>query len=103
MTKQTQKKSVDEIKRQLRALEPTLKERFKVKSLEIFGSFMRGEQTKKSDIDILVTFCEPYDLWEFLDLKEFLVKTLHRKVDLVPRDSVKNIIRDQILQEATPI
>jgi len=102
MTKQTQK-SVDEIKRQLRALEPTLKERFKVKSLEIFGSFVRGEQTEKSDIDILVTFYTPYDLWEFLDLKEFLAKKLHRKVDLVPRDAVKSIIRDKILQEATPI
>ena len=96
-------KSVDEIKRQLKALEPTLKKRFNVESIEIFGSFARGEQTEKSDIDLLVTFSEPYDLWEFLDLKEFLNRRLRKKVDIVPKDSLKSIIRDQILQEAMSI
>ena len=102
MTKQCQK-SVDEIRCQLKALEPTLKERFNVESIEIFGSFARGEQTEKSDIDLLVTFSRPYDLWEFLDLKEFLIRRLRKKVDLVPKDSIKSIIRNQILQEAIPV
>jgi uncharacterized protein len=96
-------KSVGEIKRQLKVLEPTLKQRFNVESIEIFGSYTRGDQTKTSDIDLLVTFCAPYNLWEFLDLKEFLVKRLHNRVDLVPKDSIKSVIRNQILQEATPI
>ncbi len=96
-------RSVGEIKRQLRVLEPVLRQRFKVESIEIFGSFTRGEQTKTSDIDLLVTFCAPYNLWEFLDLKEFLTKKLGKKVDLVPKDSIKSVIRDQILREATPI
>lgn len=100
MTKQKQK-SIGEIKRHLEALKPTLKARFKVESIEIFGSFARGEQTEKSDVDLLVTFSAPYDLWEFLDLKEFLTEKLHKKVDLVPKDSLKSVIREQILQEAT--
>lgn len=98
-----QKKSAGEIKNQIEALKPTLKTRFKVKSIEIFGSFARGDHDSKSDIDLIVTFSEPYNLWEFLDLKEFLTKKLRKKVDLVPKDSIKSIIRDQILQEATPV
>jgi len=74
-----------------------------VESIEIFGSYARVEQTNNSDIDLIVSFSAPYDLWEFLDLKEFLIKRLHKKVDLVPKDSIKSSIRDQILQEATPI
>ncbi|MGO8806600.1 MAG: nucleotidyltransferase family protein [Candidatus Bathyarchaeia archaeon] len=96
-------KSVDQIRCQLKVLEPTLKECFKVESIKIFGSYARGEQTNNSDIDLIVSFSAPYDLWEFLDLKEFLIKRLHKKVDLVPKDSIKSSIRDQILQEATPI
>jgi hypothetical protein len=102
MTK-TRQKSVREIKRQLEALKPTLEARFRVESIEIFGSFTRGDQTERSDIDLLVTFSAPYNLWEFLDLKEFLTNKLRRKVDLVPKDSIKSVIRDQILQEAKPI
>jgi len=96
-------RSINEVKSQLEALKPILEERFKVKSIEIFGSFTRGDQTEESDIDLLVSFSLPYDLWEFLDLKEFLTKKLRRRVDLVPKDSIKSIIRVQILQEAIPV
>jgi len=49
-------KDAYEIKEKLRAYKPIIKERFKVKNIGIFGSFARGEQTLKSDIDILVEF-----------------------------------------------
>lgn len=101
MTKKKQK-SATEITSRLEAFKPTLKARFKVESIEIFGSFARGEQTDKSDVDLLVTFSAPYNLWEFLDLKEFLTKQLHRRVDLIPKDSIKSVIRD-LLQEAVSI
>ena len=55
-------RSLDEVKRQLQALKPTLKKRFKVESVDIFGSYARGEQTEKSDIDILVTYFEGANL-----------------------------------------
>jgi hypothetical protein len=99
----TTQKSLSEIKQQLQTLKPTLKKRFKVETIDIFGSYAREEQTEKSDLDLLVTFSKPYNLWEFIDVKEFLTKKLCMKVDLVPKDSIKIMIRDQILQEATPI
>jgi hypothetical protein len=82
---------------------PILKEKYHVDTIELFGSYVRAEQNKKSDLDILITFSKPYNLWEFIDVKEFLTKKLHVKVDLVPKDSIKPMLKDQILQEATPI
>ena len=82
---------------------PVLKEKYGVDTIELFGSYVRVEQTKKSDLDILITFSKSYNLWELLDVKEFLTKKMHMKVDLVPKDSVKPMLKDQILQEATPI
>ena len=42
-------KSLEEIKRKLEALNPILKRNFSVDAIEIFGSYVRGEQTEKSD------------------------------------------------------
>ena len=58
-----------EIKKQLRELMPVLKERYKVETLEIFGLYVRGQQTEKSDVDLLVTFRAPYSLWSSLTLR----------------------------------
>lgn len=91
------------MKAQLNSLMPILKEKYNVKNIEIFGSYVRSQQTEKSDLDLLITFSKPYNLWEFIDVKEFLTKRLHTKVDLVPKDSIKPMLKDQILQEATPI
>jgi len=38
---------------------------------------VRGEESEKSDVDILVEFYEPIG-WEFFDLKEFLEEILGR-------------------------
>ena len=55
-------KSLQQIKGLIDSLKPILNERFEVKTLELFGSYVRGEQTEKSDLDIFVTFREPNDV-----------------------------------------
>ena len=94
-------KSLKETKTQLEVLKPILRERFQVETIGIFGSHSRGEQNKKSDIDILVTFTEPndIDLLDFIELKRFLSRKLKAKVDLVKKDALKQRIKDKILQE----
>ena len=82
---------------------PTLQQNYHVASIEIFGSYAREQQSQKSDLDLLITFSEPYNLWTLLDVKEFLTTALRVKVDLVPKDSIKPILKEQILQEAIPI
>ena len=92
-------KSFDEIKKLLAEHKETLENKYKVKSMGVFGSFARGKQKKKSDIDILVEFSETPDLFEFLDLEEYLKKILGRKVDLVTKNALKPLIKDRILSE----
>jgi predicted nucleotidyltransferase len=51
---------------------PHLKEKFKVKSIGLFGSCVREEQTEKSDIDMLVEFEEPVGFIRFIELENYL-------------------------------
>jgi len=80
-----------------------LKKRFKLKEIGIFGSFVRDEQKKRSDIDILVEFEKPIGLFEFMDLEEYLMKILGAKVDLVSKKALKPRIGKHILQEVVYI
>ncbi len=80
-----------------------LKEKFCVKNLAIFGSYVRGTQTEKSDIDILVEFEKPITLIQFIKLENYLSQLLGLKVDLVMKSSLKPYIRKQVLKEAVPL
>ncbi|MCL0052312.1 nucleotidyltransferase family protein [Peptococcaceae bacterium] len=82
----------------LRKLKPILEKEFKVSKIGIFGSFIRNEQSKKSDIDILVEFSEPIGL-RFFDLIELLEKKLGKKVDLVSKESISPYISPYIEKE----
>jgi len=80
-----------------------LYEKFHIKSLELFGSFARGENNPKSDIDILVEFYKSPDLLEFIAIEEYLTQKLQRKVDLVIKRKLKEQLKEQILKEAIAI
>jgi len=82
---------------------PSLAERYHVATLEVFGSYVRREQRKNSDFDVLVTFSKPPSLLKFIRLENYLSDTLGVKVDLVMKDSLKPEIGKNILREATPI
>jgi uncharacterized protein len=96
-------RSLDEIKKQLQELKPVLKERFKVETIDIFGSYARGEQTEKSDLDILVTYSEMVGLFVVFDLKSFLKRKMHLKVDVVSKEYLNKYIKDQVLTEAVAV
>ena len=81
-------------------MKPEVEEKFKVKSIGLFGSYVRGEQKDTSDLDILVDFYEPISLFRFVELEDFLSQRLGVKVDLVMRDALKPRIKDSILNEA---
>jgi predicted nucleotidyltransferase len=98
-------KALEELKSHLEKLKPALKEKFGVETIGIFGSYTRGEQTKKSDVDILVEFSENAKIgfFKFLDLEEFLSRKLGVKVDLVTKDALKPYIGKRILQEVVMV
>lgn len=92
-------KSLDEIKTIIEAHMDTLRSQYKVKEIGVFGSYVRGKQKKKSDIDILVDFTESPDMFEFLDLEEYLSDIFGIKVDLVTKGALKPYIGKHILEE----
>ncbi len=84
----------------LRKQQPTLAEQYNVATLEVFGSYVRHEQRKNSDLDLLVTFSKPPSLFKFVRLENQLSDILGVKVDLVMKDSLKPAIGKNILREA---
>lgn len=95
--------TLKEIRAKLRAILPLLRERYGVHSLELFGSYVRGEAGAQSDLDLLVTFEAAPTLFQFIALEEYLSEVLGVKVDLVMKDSLKPRLRDLILAEAEEV
>ena len=77
--------------------------RYKVKRAGIFGSVVRGEENKKSDIDILVEIVGRMSLLDFAGLKLELEEALGQRVDLGEYSTIKPIIKEQILSEEVSI
>ncbi|MEK7200658.1 MAG: nucleotidyltransferase family protein [Patescibacteria group bacterium] len=74
-------------------------EKYGIEKADIFGSFSRGEQTEKSDIDLMVRLGRPMGIFEFMGLKEDLMNTLGRDVDVVSEDSVDKFIKPYIIPD----
>ena len=88
-----------EITSTLREELPDLRTSYGVDELGIFGSYVRGEQTADSDLDILVSFSRTPTLLGLSAFKHHLEDTLNMRVDVVMRDSIKQIIAPYILNE----
>ncbi len=91
---------LERIKKIIKEHKEELRSSYKVKEIGIFGSFVKGEEQKESDLDILVEFEQPVDLFTFLDLEEYLTKLINLKVDLVMKKTLKPHIGKKVLQEA---
>ena len=89
--------------RKIKEIYPQIERKYHINSLEVFGSFLRGEEKEGSDLDLLVTFSSPPSLFGFVRLENYLSDTLGVKVDLVMKDSLKPNIGERILAEAQPI
>jgi len=75
-----------------------MRHRFSVCKIGLFGSFVRGEATGKSDIDFIVAFTQPtFD--HYMDLKFYLEDLFHQEVDLVLADSLKPRLKPYIDRE----
>jgi uncharacterized protein len=79
-----------------------LKEK-EIKRAGIFGSFARGEDTLKSDIDILIELDEKFSLLDLVGIKLELEKILKREIDIVEYKTIKPELKKQILSEEIKI
>lgn len=92
-------KNIEEIKKILNKNKSQFQKSFKVKEIGIFGSYIKNEQTKKSDLDILVEFESSIDFFDYIELEEYLTVLLGIKVDLVMKKALKPNIGRSILKE----
>lgn len=98
--KEAETTTLQEIKRKIRKIKPQLRKKYAVKEIGVFGSYARGEQTKDSDIDVLVGFSKPVSLLKLSSLENFLGDILGVRVDMVPKKDVRPELRKGILSEA---
>jgi len=90
--------------RQLRSMLPDLRVRYGVRSLGVFGSYVRGEQGPGSDLDLLVEFDDrPLSLFDFVRLENEVSDALNLKVDLVEKRALKPYIGQHILAEVVTV
>ena len=87
--------TLSNIKEVLKSHKLRLSTKYGLNNIAIFGSYVRGQQTMVSDVDILVDFNQPIGI-EFIDLAEELESLLKIKVDLVSRNGVKPAYYKQI-------
>jgi len=93
------KSSRKDILASLKKLKREVAKEFSVKTMGVFGSVARDEQTGQSDIDLLVEFSKPVGFVTFMRLENFLSERLGKQVDLVTPDSLKPVIRQDVLSE----
>ena len=74
--------------------------KYNVKIISIFGSFSKDEETRESDIDILVEFNEVKSLYDLVGIEMEIKEEIGLKVDLVTKDSVSPYLIDTIMNEA---
>ena len=87
----------------LRAHLPEIYQRYDVRFLGIFGSFVRGEQEGRSDLDVLVKLVSPPIFFQFVEMEDYMSQLLGVRVDLVMRSALKPRIGKRVLSEVVPV
>lgn len=77
-----------DIKNLLQSLKPELVQKYHVRTIGLFGSVVREDFSANSDIDIIADFSQPIGI-EFIALADYIEKKLHKKIDLVSKNGIK--------------
>jgi len=96
-------KTIKELKNILLQNKGDLKQKYKIKEIGLFGSYIRNEQHLTSDLDLIIEFEEDakISLLEFVRIENYLSDLLGVKVDLVEKSALKPRIGKQILKEVS--
>ena len=90
--------SLQEMKAKLTEYKPILRDKYHISDLGIFGSYVRGEQTQESDLDVLIDYDKPPDLFTLVEIEQNLSEMLDIKVDLITRKGIKPQLLFQVLE-----
>ena len=92
-------KTIKEIEKIIQSHRQELNEKYGLVAIGLFGSYVRGDQDSKSDLDVLVEVRRPMGFVKFIRLENYLSQLLGVKVDLVTQKALKPHIGQRILQE----
>jgi len=95
--------SIEILRQKLAAYKPVMAEKYGIKEIGIFGSYVRGEEKNTSDVDVLVDLTGSISLLDFIHLENELSDLLGVKVDLVMKTALKPRIGKHILEEVVPV
>ena len=98
-------KTFDQIRNILQKHKPYLAERYGIREIGIFGSYVRNEQRADSDLDILIELENPpvIGLMGFANLESYLSDLFDIKADISIRKNLKPRIGKKILNEVVQI
>lgn len=97
------KNDIETYRKKLHEMLPELEEEYNVSYIGLFGSYVRGEHTPESDLDVLVEFSKTPTIFRFVHLENYLSDSLGVKVDLVMKDALKPNIGKYILNEVEAV
>ncbi len=92
--------TIEEIREILKSDKDFMESRYSVDKFLLFGSYAKDKQTAESDIDLLVSFKKPIDMFDFIDLQDYLANLFNKKIDLGTENGLKSFVKDTILKEA---
>ena len=99
MSEATRPETTEELRARLTAALPALRAEHPIRSIGVFGSWARGEQTPESDVDLLIEFDAPVGFFEFFDIQEKLEKMLGVRVDLVTPRGLRPQLVERVMRD----
>ena len=93
----------DDVIERLRQSLPTLRARYGVRSLALFGSYARGASHPGSDVDVVAEFDQTPSLLQLISAEQYLSDTLGMPVDLVTARTLRPEVRDSIIADLVPV
>jgi predicted nucleotidyltransferase len=89
--------------RRLRGTVLAIARNYGVRNVRVFGSYARGDQRRRSDLDLLVEMPEGSSLLDLVGFKLDLEQALSRRVDVLTDRGISRYLRKRILHEARPL
>jgi len=96
-------KTLEEIRAVIYAHKDELRQRYKVRVVGKFGSYIRGEQRGNSDLDLLAEFDEKASLLDLTGAQVMLSELLGVEVDLAPREDLRPELKESIESEVVAV
>ena len=91
---------IEELKKIVAEEKDEIRQQYKAQIKAVFGSYARGDFRADSDLDLLVDLDASADLLHLVGLQHFLEDKLGCRVDVVPRESLREELRDSVFNEA---